>query len=146
MQPLALGEILREARERAGLTQSDLARRVGIAPNHLVRLESGEKVDPRWSTVVRLAAALGLSLDAIAVACGYRAQSHLCNASTAAAVKVSEELRGLIQSCRTTAESLLNIEAAAQASLKTIADEAGLSAPRKATRGTPAKRGRRRRS
>jgi transcriptional regulator with XRE-family HTH domain len=57
--------MLREARHRAGLTQADLARRVGIDPTYLRRIENG-KHDPPFSTVVRLATAVGLSLDQIA--------------------------------------------------------------------------------
>lgn len=68
----ALGGLLRSARERAGLTQAALAETVGLAPNHLVRLESGEKSNPRFETVALLAAQLGLSLDDLAAACGYR--------------------------------------------------------------------------
>lgn len=61
----SLGPILREARLRAGLKRADLARRVGIDPGYLMRIESG-KHDPPFSTVVRLAAAVGASLDLIA--------------------------------------------------------------------------------
>ena len=67
-----VAQIFRAARERVGVTQSALAAEAGIAPNHLSRLESGAKETPRFDTVARVAAALGLSLDAIAVECGYR--------------------------------------------------------------------------
>ena len=61
---------LRPARLRAGLTIADLARRLSAADgrevwswqNYLSRLESG-KVDPKWSTVVKIASALGCSVE-----------------------------------------------------------------------------------
>jgi transcriptional regulator with XRE-family HTH domain len=68
-----LAEVLRSAREAAELSQTALADRVGLAANHIARLEGGAKVAPRFDTVARLAVALGLSLDDIARACGYRA-------------------------------------------------------------------------
>jgi transcriptional regulator with XRE-family HTH domain len=61
---ISLGPMLREARLRAGLKRADLARRAGIDPGYLMRIENG-KHDPPFSTVVRLAAAVGLSLDRI---------------------------------------------------------------------------------
>lgn len=67
-----LAHVLRSAREAAELSQSALAERVGLASNHIARLESGDKLAPRFETVAKLAAALGLSLDEIAQACGYR--------------------------------------------------------------------------
>jgi transcriptional regulator with XRE-family HTH domain len=71
--PIAdLGRSIRAERRRAGLTQAELARKAGIAPNHLSRLESGEKIDPRFATVASLAAALGISLDTLAKGLGRR--------------------------------------------------------------------------
>jgi transcriptional regulator with XRE-family HTH domain len=61
-----LGRTIRAERRRAGLTQAELARRAGIASNHLSRLESGEKIDPRFATIAKLALALNVSLDRLA--------------------------------------------------------------------------------
>lgn len=61
-----LGAALREARLALSLTQTELAARAGLAPNHVARLENGEKASPRFTTVARLAAVLGLSLDELA--------------------------------------------------------------------------------
>ena len=38
-----LGSKLREAREKAGLSQSELASRAGISPNYYAVVERGEK-------------------------------------------------------------------------------------------------------
>lgn len=61
-----LGRTIRAERRRAGLTQAELARKAGIASNHLSRLESGEKIDPRFATIAKLALALNVSLDRLA--------------------------------------------------------------------------------
>lgn len=56
------GARLVQARERANLTRSELARRAGTSRQYLWRLETG-KQDPSWELVRNLAAALGLSTD-----------------------------------------------------------------------------------
>jgi len=56
-------ELLRVARRRAGLSQSALARAVGIDASYLNRLERAEREPPRRSTVEALAGALGLGPD-----------------------------------------------------------------------------------
>lgn len=53
-----VGETIRHHRQRVGLTQEELARRAGIAPTSIVRLESGEVRAPRLSTLHKLAGAL----------------------------------------------------------------------------------------
>jgi transcriptional regulator with XRE-family HTH domain len=65
-----VGPILRTARQGAGVSQSALARRVGISGSQLAQIENGQRVDPHFSTVARIAGAMGLSLDAIAASCG----------------------------------------------------------------------------
>lgn len=66
-----LGERLRAARIGLGLSQAQLAKRVGLAPNHIARIESGTKTAPRFSTVARIAGELGVSLDSLSAACGW---------------------------------------------------------------------------
>jgi len=58
----ALGKNLRQARERAGLTQEVVAERSGVHPTEVSRIESGKR-DPRIATVEALAEAVGVSVS-----------------------------------------------------------------------------------
>ena len=53
----ALGTNLREARERLGLTQEQVADRSGVHATEVSRIEAGKR-DPQVSTVERLAEAV----------------------------------------------------------------------------------------
>jgi transcriptional regulator with XRE-family HTH domain len=53
----ALGTNLREARERLGLTQEQVAQRSGVHATEVSRIEAGKR-DPQVSTVERLAKAV----------------------------------------------------------------------------------------
>jgi transcriptional regulator with XRE-family HTH domain len=53
----ALGTNLREARERLGLTQEEVAQRSGVHSTEVSRIEAGKR-DPQVSTVERLAQAV----------------------------------------------------------------------------------------
>ena len=57
----AFGDRLRALRERAGLTQEELASRAGLTPNAVSALERGTRTRPYPHTVRSLADALGLS-------------------------------------------------------------------------------------
>ena len=54
-----IGTQLREARERALLTQAELGARAGLQPLTISRIET-DKVEPRYSTIRKLAKALGV--------------------------------------------------------------------------------------
>jgi transcriptional regulator with XRE-family HTH domain len=56
---------VRKLRTEAGITQSGLAKRVGIDPSQVSRLEKG-KGNPRWGTMRRVAVGLGVSLAELA--------------------------------------------------------------------------------
>lgn len=58
-----LGRLILERRISLGLTQEELARRAGMSHSAVSRLENGERVRPRTSTLTGLAAALGVSFD-----------------------------------------------------------------------------------
>lgn len=59
--PATLGEYLRAARERAGISQRHLASRVGIHNSYLARLESGENDSPAADLLQRIADVLEIS-------------------------------------------------------------------------------------
>lgn len=56
------GSRLRALRQEAGLTQQQLAERLGMLPTNITRLETGGR-QPSWDLVVRLAKALGVPTD-----------------------------------------------------------------------------------
>lgn len=60
----SFGALLREYRDRAGLTQEALAERAGLSPDAIGLLERGERRHPQRHTVRQLAAALGLGAAA----------------------------------------------------------------------------------
>jgi transcriptional regulator with XRE-family HTH domain len=98
MPHAGLAPTIRAARERAGFTQSQLAKRVGLAPNHVLRLESGQKINPRFETVARIAAELGLSLDELAVAAGYRGTVKVRPNDAATIAQLLEKMRAFLAS------------------------------------------------
>lgn len=55
-----LGDRVRAAREQAGLTQVELARRSGVSRHTVVNVESGAAEGTSVGTVVRILGALGL--------------------------------------------------------------------------------------
>lgn len=61
--PTGFGVILKQLRESAGLTQSELGERCGMAYQAIARIERGEN-EPSWPTVLKLARALGVTPDA----------------------------------------------------------------------------------
>jgi transcriptional regulator with XRE-family HTH domain len=54
---------LRELREAAGLTQHDLAKKIGVHVDAVARWEQGRR-EPSWTTVLALAGALGVDCTA----------------------------------------------------------------------------------
>jgi transcriptional regulator with XRE-family HTH domain len=62
---MAIGDLLRTTRERHGLTQARLARRIGADRGYISRVERGE-VSPTFEWVERALAAMGEEL-AVAV-------------------------------------------------------------------------------
>jgi predicted ATPase/transcriptional regulator with XRE-family HTH domain len=57
----SFGELLRDHRRAAGLTQEELAERAGVSPRSISEMERGGAQVPRRDTVGRLARALGLT-------------------------------------------------------------------------------------
>jgi transcriptional regulator with XRE-family HTH domain len=61
-----LGRRVSRLRQARRLTQDALARLAGLSPAVVAAVEQGARRDPRLSTVLRLAAALRVSVDDLA--------------------------------------------------------------------------------
>ena len=62
MDLCAIGARIKAARERAGLTQEDLASELDMSPTHISVLERGRKA-PKLETLVNIANTLHVSTD-----------------------------------------------------------------------------------
>jgi transcriptional regulator with XRE-family HTH domain len=60
----AIGDRLREARMKAGISQRELARRLGLSPSLISQLESGMS-KPSVGTLYSVVTELGISLDSV---------------------------------------------------------------------------------
>jgi transcriptional regulator with XRE-family HTH domain len=58
-----LGRRIRAARERYGMSQAELARRIGISGTALNQIESGKTPDPGVSRIIGIARVLGVNID-----------------------------------------------------------------------------------
>jgi transcriptional regulator with XRE-family HTH domain len=58
-----LGAVVRSARERAGLSQRDLAQQAGLERQWVVLLEGGRIGNPNFTNTLKVLAALGLRLQ-----------------------------------------------------------------------------------
>lgn len=61
-----IGSALRQARLQAGLSMRDLERRCGLSTGEISQIETGRRVDPGFSVVLRVARGIGISLDDLA--------------------------------------------------------------------------------
>jgi len=61
-----LGQRIRKARQRYGMSQTELAKRVGISKTAMNQIEMGETLDPRMSRLRAIADILGVSMDYLA--------------------------------------------------------------------------------
>ena len=52
-----------DLRNKAGITQVELARKIGITPAYLCDLEKGKKKNPSVSVMIRLAEALNVTVN-----------------------------------------------------------------------------------
>ncbi len=60
-----LAERLKKIREKAGMSQQDLAVKAGLSISSVSQIEQGKKPDPRVSTIQALASALGVDCTAL---------------------------------------------------------------------------------
>jgi transcriptional regulator with XRE-family HTH domain len=58
-----IGEVLRAARLEAGLSIRDAERLCGLPAGTISQIETGVRADPGFSSIARIAKAIGLSLD-----------------------------------------------------------------------------------
>ncbi|HMJ02307.1 MAG TPA: helix-turn-helix transcriptional regulator [Conexibacter sp.] len=65
--PDVFGRVLRRIRRERDLSQEALARAAGLAPNHVSELERAKR-DPRLTTLVQLADALGMPVGELLAA------------------------------------------------------------------------------
>src|SRR4051812_6348315 len=61
----ALSQRIKALRERAGLSQQQMAERGELSLSLVAKLEQGKKADPRTSTLLALAGALGVTPGAV---------------------------------------------------------------------------------
>lgn len=72
---VTLAGLIKARREARGLTQAELGRAVGLSGAQISRIErdaDADRWDPHWSTMVRLAVELDLSLDDVARTTSYQ--------------------------------------------------------------------------
>ena len=54
---------IKQQLDKQGITEYRLAKMTGISPQHLHQLKKRNTKNPKWLTVVKIAEALGVSLD-----------------------------------------------------------------------------------
>ena len=98
MDCISLGKRIKAARKQAGLTQEDLADRLGMSTTHISVIERGVK-PPKLDTFVRLANVLNVSADNLL-------QDVVSNSQLSAANELADSIMQLPPQERT---KLLNI-------------------------------------
>lgn len=58
-----VGENIKKARNKLGMTQDDLVRKSGVKHTTLTKIESNVVVKPSVQTVAKIAKALGVSIE-----------------------------------------------------------------------------------
>src|SRR5262245_4999577 len=64
--------VLNEAKSKKGLTQQELAGKVGLSQGYIAALFAGSKKNPSAKVLQRLAAALNIELDVLFRICGIK--------------------------------------------------------------------------
>lgn len=109
------------------MTQAQLARALRVQQNVLARLEDGGRADPRLSTVVAVARALGVSVDALLVHAGIVSQPPTRRAAQQQILEVARAARA--------AREELSVLDAALAQVEVVARPARTAQRRKTTAG-----------
>ncbi len=105
--PKTLGQMILQARERAGLSLRNLEAITGISRATLNRLELDQVDDPSADTLLRLADALELNSDDLFILLGYEPSTDLPSLTPylrskyhlppSALAEASEALRGILE-------------------------------------------------
>lgn len=74
-----LGKKIKELREQQGLTQGQLAREAALSQGYLSQLEMGVVNKPSASVLLRISKALGIDVNELFVAAGYKTARELEN-------------------------------------------------------------------
>ena len=75
--PTAFGRLLKKSRQRAGMSQAELARASKVSAGHIATIETGARGhQPGRDTVISLAEALGADLGAMLTAAGLPAPTQ----------------------------------------------------------------------
>lgn len=61
---MTTGQLIKEARKRTGMTQKQLAEKLGISYVNISQLENEQRA-PKYDTIQRIAAALGVSVSSL---------------------------------------------------------------------------------
>jgi len=85
---IGIGAALRRIRERFEISLVSVARRAEISDAMLSRIERGERHSPHFTTVAKIALALGVSLDEIAHEAGIAVAVHRRTTPKAAAMEI----------------------------------------------------------
>lgn len=93
----SLGEVARAARERLGLTQAQVAHKVGLAPGVYGRIERGDMM-PSVPSLRRISFVLGISSDALLGVSPGRVETAVDDASPGE--NLSPELRRIVHQLR----------------------------------------------
>jgi transcriptional regulator with XRE-family HTH domain len=88
-----LGKVIRAARTRADLPAALVARRAQLDPAYFARIESGQSPDPPFSTVVKIAKVLGLTLDELA---GYAPAEESARSRAAKELRVAKAVEATL--------------------------------------------------
>lgn len=105
--PKTLGELVRKARERAGLSLRNLEAITGISRTMLHRLELDQLDDPSADTLLRIADALELNSDDLFIFLGHQPSTDLPSLAPylrskyhlppSALAEASQALRGILE-------------------------------------------------
>lgn len=91
-----IGDRIREERLRAGLSQRELARRLGVSPSLISQLESGHS-NPSVATLYAIVNELDLSLDHLVRGPDYAANGHGSPSESGSSPLVHPDERKVIQ-------------------------------------------------